>query len=355
MKGVVIVAATRRPEVQPSSDRPASAAGDRLTVALDRLVDRQVLSRPQADAVLAEVAGQAPAAARESRRLAGEIAGYLGASFVVGATFLLLGEQWGVLGRSGRFSILAAMAVLLFGSGLVSLRRDGLGDHVRRRLSSTLMTGAAAAAGFAVFAVLDDSANSFAPPSYRAPFVGSVTALAVVVAGYLLARTALGQLGVAVAALVAYGTLLELADVGGVAPFGAGMLALGVLWAALAWRRLLAERRFALAIAVALGLIGAQLVLVDAGGARNIPGYALTALVAGCCFTAYAKSRDWVLLAGGVAGTTVVAPEILYDVTDGSLGAGGVMLAAGVTLLAGSLFGLRIRRDTGDGGVPHTP
>jgi hypothetical protein len=31
------------------------------------------------------------------------------------------------------------------------------------------------------------------------------------------------------------------------------------------------------------------------------------------------------------------------------------MLVAGVTLLAGSVVGLRIRRDPGAGGVPHTP
>ena len=329
-------------------------ARDRLTGALDRLVVRGVLSRPQADAVLAEVAGQ-PQAGRPQglRRLVGEIAGYLGASFVVGATLLFLSEQWGVLGRPGRFLILAAMAVILFGSGLVvHVRRDQLGD-VRRRLSSTLMTGAAAAAGFAAFAILDNTANDFAPPSDRAPFVGSVTGLAVVVVGYLLARTALGQLGMAVAAFAAYGTLLELIGVDGSVELGVGMLVLGVLWAGLAWRRLVAEHRFALAIAVTLGLIGAQTVLFEDRPADKIFAYSLTALVAGCCFTAYAKMREWVLLAGGVAGATLVVPEILYDVTDGSLGASGVMLVAGVTLLAGSLTGLRIRRDPG--AVPHTP
>ena len=61
--------------------------------------------------------------------------------------------------------------------------------------------------------------------------------------------------------------------------------------------------------------------------------------------TAYAQIREWVVLAGGVVGATLVVPEFLYDVTDGSLGASGVMLVAGVTLLAGSLAGLRIRRN----------
>jgi hypothetical protein len=78
--------------------------------------------------------------------------------------------------------------------------------------------------------------------------------------------------------------------------------------------------------------------------AQNYLGYALTALVAGICFAVYTRIREWVVLAGGVIGATLVVPEFLYDVTDGSLGASGVLLVAGVTLLAGSLAGLRIRR-----------
>jgi len=370
--------------VELSSDVPQAKdavepelAPDRLTAALDRLVVRDVLSRPQAAAVLAEVTGQTQAGQPQTgqpqasqpqtgqpqtgrlqagqphdgrpdglRRLLGEIAGYLGASFVVGATLLFLGERWGVLGRPGRFAILAAMAVILFGSGLVvRARRDQPGD-VRRRLSSTLMTGAAAGAAFAAFAVVNHPANDV-PSSTDAPFVAAVTGLVVVVVGYLLARTGLGQLGMAVAALSAYGTLLVLIGTYGGVAFGVGLLVLGTLWAGLVWRRLVAERRFGFAIAVTLGLIGAQTVLADDRPAANILAYALTAVVAGCCFTAYAKMREWVLLAGGVVGATLVVPEALYDVTDGSLGAAGVLLVAGVTLLAGSLIGLRIRRDPG--------
>ncbi len=93
------------------------------------------------------------------------------------------------------------------------------------------------------------------------------------------------------------------------------------------------------------GLLGAQLVVLDDGTAASWLGYLLTGAVAGICFAAYEELREWVVLAGGVVGATLVVPEFLYDVTDGSLGASGVMLVAGVTLLAGSLAGLRIRRE----------
>jgi hypothetical protein len=340
-------------KVDVPDDRPAPA---RLPAALDRLVDRGVLNRTQADAVLAETAGQAPpGAAHGRRRLFGEIAGYLGASFVVGATLLFLGEQWEELGRAGRFAVLAVMAVILLGSGLaVRLRRDVNGDDVRRRLSSTLFTGAAAAAAFAVFVGLDTAGDDYLAPSDRAPFVASAVGLAVVVAGYLLARTALGQLGMAVGAYSFVVTLLALTNADGPVAVGVGTLLLGVLWAGLFWRRLVAERRLGLAVAVTLGLIGAQWMLLSEHDSGDFLGYALTALVAAGCFTAYARMRDWIPLAGGVAGATLVVPEVLYDLTDGSLGPSGVMLAAGVTLLAGSLAGLRIRREPA-AVTPHTP
>lgn len=336
--------------MEPPSDRPGDPA---LAAALDRLIDRGVLTRTQADAVITEVGGPpGPARPEGLRRLLGEIAGYLGASFVIGATLLFLGEEWESLGRVGRFAILAAMAVILFGSGVV-VRRAA--DSMRRRLSSTLLTGAAAAAGFAVYVSLAPPPGDYPVPGH-APFAACATGLAVVIIGYLLARSALGQLGMAAAAFATYGSLLGLLDATDeTEAFGFGLLALGAVWVGLAWRRLVTERRFALAIAVTFALLGAQLIVIGDGETQNYLGYALTALVAGICFAAYARIREWVVLAGGVVGATLVVPEFLYDVTDGSLGASGVMLVAGVTLLAGSLAGLRIRRTPDPDPQPATP
>jgi hypothetical protein len=318
---------------------------DGLRAALDRLVARGVLDREQAGAVLAEVAGPAPAPPG-MRRLLGEIAGYLGASFVVGATLLFLGQEWETLGRGGRFGVLAAMALVLASAGVaVRLRREAR-DDVRRRLSSTLLTGAAAAAAFATYVILE-------PPGDTAAPAAAAVGLAVVLAGYVLCRSALGQLGVAVAAYTLYGTVLDVADAADQVPFGLGALALGLGWAALAWRRLVTERRLGLAIAVTFGLFGAQVTLIDADS--GLLAYVLTALVAAGCFVAYARLREWVLLAGGVIGATLVVPEFLWEVTDGSLGAAGVLLVAGVTLLGGSLVGLRIRRTPASPAAAATP
>jgi hypothetical protein len=347
------------PAPEPAGDAAVAAQADsavdpdRLDTALDRLVERGVLSSAQARAVLQEYGGRAATPRPQGlRRQLGEIAGYLGAAFVVGATLLFLSEEWEALGRAGRVGILAAMAAVLFGAG-VAVRwrtaapgarwwRPWVGDSVRRRLSSTLLTGAAIATGTAVYASFDTSTADFSPPVH-APLVASAAGLAVAIVGYLLARSALGQLVAAVGAYATIANLLPVLDLDNMVALGVGVLALGAGWVWLAWRRLVAERQFAIAIAMTFGLIGAQLVVAGDTGSQNYLGYALTAIVAAACFAAYARIREWVVLAGGVIGATLVVPEFLYDVTGGSLGASGVMLAAGVTLLAGSLVGLRIR------------
>ncbi len=358
------------PVPEPAGDAAAATQADRavdparLDAALDRLVERGVLSSAQAGAVVQEYGGLAgPPRPQGLRRQVGEIAGYLGASFVVGATLLFLSEEWETLGRAGRVGIIAAMAAVLLLAG-VAVRwraaapgarwwRPWAGDSVRRRLSSTLLTGAAVATGTAVYAGFGTSTADFSPPVH-APLVASAAGLAVVILGYLLARSALGQLVAAVGAYATFASLLPVLHLDEMAVLGAGVLALGAGWVWLAWRRLVAERRFGLAIAVTFGLIGAQLVVAGDTGDQNYLGYALTALVAGACFAAYARLRDWVVLAGGVIGATLVVPEFLYDVTGGSLGASGVMLVAGVTLLAGSLVGLRIRNTADVDPLPAT-
>ncbi|BBH67535.1 hypothetical protein ACTI_42200 [Actinoplanes sp. OR16] len=298
-----------------------NATDDRLRAALDRLVERGVLDDRQAGAVLAEVA--APRRENRGRPPWGEIAGYLGASLVLGAILLFLAGQWGGLDWGSRVAVLTGLAVLLVTAGLVVGRRPS--EDVSRRLASTLLTGAAGAAGFAVYVAFDQA------------FVASLTGLAVVSAGYLLASSAVGQLGVAVAAFLLYASLLDWREVlDGPTPLGAGVLLLGVVWAVVPWP----ERRFGRAVAVVLGLSGAQLVVID----DDILGYALTAAVAVACFAWYARERDWVLLAGGVVGATVVTPEILYEVTGGSIGGSGAMLVAGVILIAGSVLGVRMKR-----------
>lgn len=320
----------------------AQPGDDRLTAALDRLVEQGTLDRAQADAVVREL-GVPVVAPAAPRRVLAEIAGYLGASFVLGATLLCVGRQWEDMSDGQRFLVFVVAALILAGAGLAARGLVALGtarDDVRRRLSSTLLTGAAGAAGFAAFQAVE-------PISGDDPAVLAGTAVWLLVAagGYLLSRSALGQLNVAAAALACYGGLLEVIDEVDAVPFGLGTMTLGGIWALLAVTRAFAEHRLALGVAVTYGVFGPQILVIDDSDALYL-GQLLTASVSALCFVAYFRVREWTVLAGGVVAATLAVPEFLFEVTGGALGSSGALLIAGVTLLAGSLAGLRLRRPT---------
>ncbi|MGH3331980.1 MAG: hypothetical protein ACRDPJ_11835, partial [Nocardioidaceae bacterium] len=124
--------------------------------------------------------------------------------------------------------------------------------------------------------------------------------------------------------------------------FGLVVLAIGLVWLALAekgvWREVLVARVIGAAIAV----IGAQIPL---GSDTAWVAYVATALVAAAGFAMYVVTRAWPYLAVGVVGVTLAVPEALLDWFEGAMGPAGVLLAAGVTLLAASLLGLRLRQE----------
>jgi hypothetical protein len=71
----------------------------------------------------------------------------------------------------------------------------------------------------------------------------------------------------------------------------------------------------------------------------------LTGGIALAALAGYLVSRASVHLATGVVAVTLVVPEALQDAFDESLGAAGVLLVAGVTLLGAGLLGLRLRHE----------
>ena len=79
------------------------------------------------------------------------------------------------------------------------------------------------------------------------------------------------------------------------------------------------------------------------------PGYVATAVVGAAAFWMYVVTRAWPYLATGVIAVTLAVPEALSDWFEGALGAAGVLLATGVTLLVAALAGLRLRQEVAEG------
>jgi hypothetical protein len=179
--------------------------------------------------------------------------------------------------------------------------------------------------------------------------LAATTGLVVALAGYRFAPTAVGRLGAAVAAVTMLPSGLGAldSDTSSIVPLAVAILALGGLWVVAAergwWREVDAGR----VVGSLLAVVGAQLPVIT--GDEVWAGYGLTSAVAVAGFAGYLATRAWPYLAAGVVGLTLVVPEAMHDLFGQSLGAAGVLLVAGVTLLGAALLGLRLRQEVAQG------
>jgi len=299
--------------------------------ALHELTTRGVLSADQEGAVIAalEDTGVPP---RIADRVA-EIAAYLGGGLLLGGAALVLGVSWEDLTRPARVGVLGAataallVAAVVVAGGLSAVRTVA---HRRRRVMSALFSLAAVTAAFT--AGTATSSHEFA--------VGATSGLVLAVTAYVMVTTALGYLTVAAAAIcTVIAWIGELAPDSAL-PGGAALFALGVIGLFLSLVDVLRPQPLALAVGAATALFGAQQPL--AGDAPV--AYALTASLALICFVTYFGVHSTVLLVAGVVTTTVVVPEVVWDLTDGAVGGGVLLLVAGAVLLATSLGSTWLRR-----------
>ena len=299
-------------------------------------------SREVVERALAEPVGEAAPAMPKLV----EVVAYLGAALVLAAGFLFLLRSWDDLGDVGQVSFLAAVAVVLGVAGLVTAPRGEPGAaDVRRRLGGTLLTGSAVAAGFTVgvaLAVFTDLATH----EISWPLVaGGLVTCAGAALGYRAASTAVGLLGMVVGVLAAVSEVgSSLADQPARESLGVGtgVFVVAVVWVLLTERGAFEQLRVARVLAVVIALFGAQAAAAD--GLRWV-GYLYFVVVVAVGVWLYLTRLDWPYLAGAVVAVTLVVPEAVSDWTEGSLGVVGGVLVAGITLLAASFAGYRLRRD----------
>lgn len=340
----------RRTPGRTAADMSGDSAAHRIATALvhEGLLDPRRTT--DAEAVVARaLRGPSPAHPPGSRTQLVEITGYLGAALVFSAVGLFLSEQWQDLGDLARTLWLAGIAALLAASGAVAAvlgsgyepARSGR-EEVRRRLSSALLTSAAGVAGAAVghqVEVVRDAFDSW--PS----LAGSVTALVLCAAVYAVMPSVFTVAGLALSTFVATTSAGDLIGSPDSPTLATGLLlvAAGAVWVTAAERSWLAEQTLGRIAGSAMLLLGAQMPVFDTGPA-NV-GYALLVLVAAFAFTTYLRTVAWPYLVLGVGAVTLVVPQAVIDWTSGSLGTAGGVLVAGLTLLAASFAGFRMRQE----------
>ncbi|WP_007023164.1 DUF2157 domain-containing protein, partial [Saccharomonospora iraqiensis] len=103
---------------------PPRRRGDDLTARLDRWVAHGLLTREQADRILAAERAGPTGSGEETGRTPSPVAealGYVGGVLVLVAVGLVAGRYWSELGVAGRLSIAFGTAALLLAAG-ASLR-----------------------------------------------------------------------------------------------------------------------------------------------------------------------------------------------------------------------------------------
>ena len=331
----------------------------------DRVVDALLAERllePGARSRAVEVVGgalghpvdasQAAAPTRGLPKLV-EVVAYLGGALVLAAVVLFLVQEWDSLGFGSQVAVLGVATAVLVVAGLVSANvpagaklLDPAYD-VRRRLAGSLLAGGALTAGTLAGLVVDHALGqtSF---DWQTLTIGAVM-LVVAAVGYLRSPTAVGVLTVMGALLTIVLTVSDRVDdlfsglsEGDVS--GLLLVATGVVWlvaAELGWFR---EDVTARVLGVGVVLVGAQVPVLD--GTDAWLGYLLTSAAVVVGVAMYLARQSWPYLALAVVGVTLVVPEAISDWTEGSLGVVGGVMVTGVTLLAASFAGYRLRAET---------
>ncbi|MEU1963224.1 DUF2157 domain-containing protein [Nocardia sp. NPDC019304] len=306
----------------------------RADAAIGRLVADGVLTRDQADAVLAALAVERAAVSARGRVLA-EIASYVGAGLLFGGIALVAASSWDALDRPVRVGVLAVVAAgLLLGGVLLAGLPSGRGNahSARGRLAAALFALGSVAVAGSVGTALDGA---------DAGWVFACAAGAVIaVLGYLALPSVLGMLVCAcfVPAAVA-GVLTEVFDLDDMWA-AVAVLLLGAGWFGLTRTGATADLRVGYLIAIVTSVAAAQSLDGRAWA------YGVTAVIAVVCFALYATQRSAVLVIGGGVTIAVAAGEAVSEWTGDSLGAAAVVVAIGaITLAAGAFRLTRPRRD----------
>jgi hypothetical protein len=330
---------------------------ERLTVALDRLVERGTLNRGQARAVRDEVLGRPVRSGGRTTAaepwswatLVTEVGGYLGAAFVAGAAIALVEPRWHELSAGVRALVLGLPGLaLLLGAVLVARARPGgwtprgAGDPRRRTVQVLGLAGVALLTGV-VSALVPGQVGSSGHE-----LIVALAALLLTGVGHLLCRGALTQ-------LAAFGATIWTAagavDVAGAFDeeivLGLVWFGVGLLWAVLALTGALDEVAVAITAAGITMFVGAELMIVAGGhpGWEGL-GYLLLGVLAAGGPISYVRRREPTALAVGGIALAVVVPQAIIDFTDGALGTSGALLVSGLSIVAASVATFRMHRAT---------
>lgn len=322
----------------PESHAPGGLDDSARDRALRGLVDQGVISSEQAAAVRDALETAAPA----HRTRWAEITGYIGGGLVLAGAVVLVAASWEDLARAGQVTVLAVLTAALLAGGVATAGgpralagRNHRVATVRRRITGVLLALAAATSTLGIHVLTEE--DTF--------LAGGAAGLVVAVAGYVALPSAVGVVACWATSVLLVGSIVEaLGPAAEWLGYTLALLALGLLWSALAGLGALTHRRLGFGLGAAVALVGAHYPLTWGSSAENMWGYALTLGLAALLFGFHQRERAGVLLVFGIIAVTVTVPQMVWDLTGGEVPAAAVLLIAGAVLLGASWAGIRLHQ-----------
>lgn len=271
-----------------------------------------------------------------------EVVAYVGAALVVAGIFLLLAQGWEDFSDTEQVIALGVITLILAIAGTVAatVGKPSRQDDTRRRLSSTLLTAFAIGLGLTMGRWMEIKFPTDFDEISWGVVTGSLLTLLAASLLYVVAPSAFGQVTILGSAMIATFALTPPMTDSSAFFVATTLLVVALIWLALAELGRLREQMIARALGVALAIVAAQHPVLE--GSHSWYGYLLTCLVVILGVGLYLTKVAWPYVAGVVIAITLVVPEVVTDWTNGSLGAVGGVLIAGVTLLVASLIGYRM-------------
>lgn len=306
-----------------------------------------LLSPDQAAAILTHEDAEPPAGGGISR--VAEALGYLGAAFVVSAGAVLLGEFWADLTVAAQSVLVGVIALALLAAG-AGLR--GGQDPAVGRLVGVLWFGSVAGMVLLTHLLVEEAVDVQGEGALLA-----VSAVGAAYGGILwwYRPGALQGLATFLAVVLGLYALFEMVASGrarGVADlFGLALWGLGLAWGLLGWGGLLRPERGTLAVGALATLVGAQILVFQAGeglpviGEPSALGLLLGLATAVGLIAASVATARTVLLGLGTGGMVVFVPQGVHHFFGETLGVPVALLVAGLVVLAAAVLAVRLRRE----------
>jgi hypothetical protein len=300
---------------------------EKLEEVLKQLVQKDKITSAVQDEILAGVSERA---SDTHRSIFAEIGGYLGGTFVIVAVATFIAQRFDDISTPVRFTLFLTLAIVL---GIISLLL-GITSAVRARLSSVLGLGSAISFTGSIAMLLSDS-----EPPTLAFAIGSL----VVTFFFLRNRNELLHLAtfgyLFLFSLMAASTLIS-GDLDGAPLLLATIFWMGLsaAWIFLSYRSVI-QKSLGYALAVIAIFISTQ---VQFTSNNRVISYVVAGISALALARLFLLERSWPLLPGAVTIVTFSVGEFVAATLGGSAGALIGLFAAGIALIASSLYAIRV-------------